>query len=82
MSTDELLVAALRLPRDQRARVAAELLSSLEEVDEDVARAWADELMRRSLDVTSGRIGAIPWETVRNTLSNELRQRRAGRPTS
>lgn len=82
MSTDELLVAALRLPRDQRARVAAELLSSLEEVDDDVARAWADELIRRSHDFASGRIEASPWETVRNTLQNELRQRRAGRPTS
>lgn len=82
MSTDELLVEALRLPRDQRARVAAELLSSLEEVEDDVARAWADELTRRSHDLASGRVQAIPWETSRTSLSNELRQRRAGRPTS
>jgi putative addiction module component (TIGR02574 family) len=82
MSTDELLVAALRLPRDQRARVAAELLSSLEEVEDDVARAWADELTRRSHDLASGRVQAIPWETIRTSLSNELRQRRAGRPPS
>jgi len=82
MSTDELLAKALRLPRDQRARVAAELLSSLEEVDDDVARAWADELTRRSDDLASGRVHATAWETIRSSLSNELRQRRAGRTTS
>jgi putative addiction module component (TIGR02574 family) len=48
MSSDELLAEALRLPRDERARVAEELLSSLEEPADDVAAAWADELERRS----------------------------------
>ena len=47
MSTEELLAEALRLPRSERARVAEELLSSLEESDEEVATAWAEELERR-----------------------------------
>jgi Putative addiction module component len=46
MSTDELLAEALRLTRVDRARVAEELLSSLEESDEEVATAWAAELER------------------------------------
>jgi hypothetical protein len=41
MSTDELLAEALRLTRVDRARVAEELLSSLEESDEEVATAWS-----------------------------------------
>jgi hypothetical protein len=41
MSTDELLAEVLRLTRVDRARVAEELLSSLEESDEEVATAWA-----------------------------------------
>ena len=42
MSTDELLAEALRLTRVDRARVAEELLSSLEESDEEVATALGD----------------------------------------
>ena len=49
-STDELLAEALCLTRVDRARVAEELLSSLEESDEEVATAWATELERRSRD--------------------------------
>ena len=40
MSTDELLAETLRLSRRERARVAEELLSSLEEPEDDVAAAW------------------------------------------
>ena len=56
MSTEELLAEALRLPRQERARVAEELLSSLEESDEEVATAWAEELERRARDVAEGRV--------------------------
>jgi len=56
MSTDDLLVEALRLSRRGRARVAEELLSSLEEPDDQVAAAWAGELERRSRDVAEGRV--------------------------
>jgi hypothetical protein len=55
MSTDELLSEVLRLPRDQRARVAEEVLSSLEESEEDVALAWASELDRRSAEIRGSR---------------------------
>ena len=48
MSTDELLAEALRLPRRERARVAEDLLSSLEEPADEVTVAWAEELERRS----------------------------------
>jgi putative addiction module component (TIGR02574 family) len=82
MSTDELLAEALRLSRDQRARVAEELLSSLEETDEDVAAAWADELLRRSRDIAEGRVLSVPWETAREQILSELSRRRAGRPSS
>jgi putative addiction module component (TIGR02574 family) len=82
MSTDELLAEALRLSRDQRARVAAELLSSLEEIDDDVASAWADELLQRSRDVAEGRVQAVPWETARAEILSELSQRRASRASS
>jgi putative addiction module component (TIGR02574 family) len=82
MSTDELVAEALRLPRRERARVAQELLSSLEEADEDVAAAWAEELKRRSREVAEGRVQTVPWETARAEILKELEQRRASRSSS
>ena len=78
MSTDKLLAEALRLPRSERARVAEELLSSLEEPDEEVAAAWARELERRSREVAEGRVQTVDWEAARAQILKELEQRRAG----
>ena len=82
MSTDELLAEALRLARADRARVAEELLSSLEESDEQVASAWAQELERRSRESAEGRVQTISWETARTEILKELEQRRATRAAS
>ena len=82
MSTDELLAEALRLTRVDRARVAEELLSSLEEPDEEVATAWASELERRSTDVAEGRVRTTSWDDARAEILKELEQRRAPRTTS
>lgn len=82
MSTEELLVEALRLPRAERARVVEELLSSLEEPEDAVAVAWADELERRSLEVAEGRVTVQSSDTVRADILKELEQRRASRPAS
>ena len=82
MWTDELLAEILRLPRRERARIAEELLSRLEESDDAVARSWAEELERRSRDIAGGRVQTIPLETVRSKILRELEQRRAGRTSS
>ncbi len=81
MSIDELLAEALRLPRPERARVAEELLTSLEESDEELAAAWASELERRSREIAEGRVETIAWETVRDEILRDLEQRRARRTT-
>ena len=82
MSTDELVAELLRLPRPERARVAEQVLSSLEETEDDVAAAWADELMRRSRDIAEGQVTVLDWDTVRTEISSELKQRRASRSSS
>ena len=82
MSTDELLAEALRLTRADRARVAEELLSSLEEPDDDVAAAWASELERRSPEVAEGSVQPTSWSTARTEILKELEQRRASRTPS
>ena len=81
-TTEELLAELLRLPRSERARVAEEVLSSLEEPADDVAAAWAAELERRSREVAEGRVQTVAWETVRTEILRELEQRRAGRSSS
>jgi Putative addiction module component len=40
------------------------VLSSIEEYDEAVAAAWADELERRSREITEGRIQPVDWDTA------------------
>jgi putative addiction module component (TIGR02574 family) len=82
MSTDEFVARVLRLPRRERARVAEEILSSLEEPDDVVAAAWATELERRSREVAEGRVQTVAWETVRTEILKELEQRRARRSSS
>ena len=82
MSTEDLLAEVLRLPRRERARIAENLLSSLEESDDAVAAAWAEELQRRSREIAEGHVETIPWETVRSEILRELDERRAHRTSS
>ncbi|PYR01747.1 MAG: addiction module protein [Acidobacteria bacterium] len=82
MSTEELLAEALRLPRRDRARLVEQLLSSLEEPDDQVATAWAIELERRSHDVAQGRVQTTDWDIARAEILKELDERRARRSTS
>jgi putative addiction module component (TIGR02574 family) len=83
MSTDELLAQVLRLPRQERARLAEEVLSSLEEADDqEVAAAWAPELERRSREVAEGKVQTIEWGTARAGLLKELEELRARRAAS
>ena len=72
----------LRLPRTERARVAEEILSSLEEPDEQVVAAWARELGRRSREIAQGRVQPVDWDAAQVEILRELEQRRAGRSSS
>jgi putative addiction module component (TIGR02574 family) len=72
MSTEEILAEVLRLPRTERARLAEEVLSSLEEAEEEVVAAWARELERRSREISEGRVQAVDWETARKGILREL----------
>lgn len=82
MSTDELLAEALRLSRRERARLAHELLGSLDEPEEEVVRAWAEELQRRSQEAAEGRVESVAWEATREETLMELERRRAARASS
>ena len=79
MTIEDLLAQVLQLPRPERARVAEQLLSSLEEPEEQVALAWARELELRSREIAEGKVKTVQWETARADVLKELDRRRAGR---
>jgi putative addiction module component (TIGR02574 family) len=66
----DILSNALALPIRDRARIAHELLLSLDEgADTDTAEAWAAELEQRAREVRSGSVATEDWETVRARLT-------------
>jgi putative addiction module component (TIGR02574 family) len=74
-SAEEVLSDALELATQVRARVAAALLASLDEGDdEDADRAWGAEIEHRAERVLSGGSQGAPWETVRARLVARLQR--------
>jgi putative addiction module component (TIGR02574 family) len=71
----DLLDAALRLPLDERARMAAELLESLRETEEDVEAAWAREIEQRVAAVRGGELTGTDWRTVLDRVEREVLRR-------
>lgn len=60
---DEVESAALQLPREERARLAERLISSLEE-ESDVERAWIEEAERRYERYRAGETRLVPAADV------------------
>lgn len=72
----KLLDDAMALPTEDRARVAAALLASLDEgADPDSSGAWASEIERRADRVLSGASHSSPWDEVRARLLGRLDRR-------
>ena len=69
---------ALALQVDERANLAAELLASLDDGEEEdpvaVEEAWAKEIERRARRVVSGESEGISWEQVRARAEASLRK--------
>jgi Lon protease-like protein len=77
-TADELLSDALRLDTKERARLAHELLRSLEAQDEepDAEAVWAQELERRAKDVISGTARTYDARETIEEVRAQLRGRR------
>ncbi|MDI1477974.1 addiction module protein [Polyangium sp. y55x31] len=74
---DDVVAAALRLPPEGRAALAAALIGSLEdeEPEEDVEAAWSDEIRRRLDEVDAGAVKPIPWSEARGRILAAARGR-------
>ena len=78
MSAQELIEQALRLPSADRAKVATEILLSLnpdESLDVD-DREWIAEIQSRREETSRGAVVMRPWSDVRDDLLNDSRQAR------
>lgn len=65
ISVEELVKRAQALSVQDRARLAEELLASLDqESDADAEAAWAQEIVRRVDEIKAGRATLIPAEQV------------------
>jgi putative addiction module component (TIGR02574 family) len=72
----KVISSALALPPRDRAKLAHELLVSLDTSnDADAADAWVSELETRAREVRSGAVAAVDWETVRARLVDRWRHR-------
>lgn len=73
--TRELLAEAMELPLDERAKMAADLLESLEEAEADVEEAWAREIERRVAAARAGELASTDWRTVLDRVEREVLSR-------
>ena len=70
--TRQLLEEVLELPLDERAKMAAELLESLQEAETDVEAAWADEIQKRVAAARAGQLASTDWRTVLDRVEREV----------
>ena len=68
----DLLNEALELPPDERARMAAELLESLHDAEEDVEAAWAAEVQARVAAARAGELESTDWKTVLDRVEKDV----------
>ncbi|HEY9421627.1 MAG TPA: addiction module protein [Thermoanaerobaculia bacterium] len=72
MSRDDLEREALKLPADERAEFAYNLLQSVDENPEH-ERLWKDEIERRCREIDEGKATLIPADEVLAKLRAKLK---------
>jgi putative addiction module component (TIGR02574 family) len=70
-----LLEEALQLNVEDRAKMAAQLLASLDEQQEDVREAWAAEIKRRLADADAEPENDEDWRTALGEIRREVLSR-------
>lgn len=69
-SEKDIFAGAMALPVEKRARLAHELLASLDEgEDAGTAEAWLEEIDRRAREVEDGTASLEEWSAVRDRLA-------------
>lgn len=79
-TADALRSEVLALPAQDRARIASELLASLdsEPVDEDeIDELWSAETQRRAAMLDTGEAGTLSWGEIEQRFAERRAQRDA-----
>lgn len=81
MSTKDVFAAAMQLPPPERARLASDLLHSLDDAEReaDATATWTAELDGRLDDVRSGRVELVDLDEVKRRMSERRARRAAAR---
>ena len=72
-----LLDEALQLPTEARAHLAAELLRSLDDAEDEPLdqaaynAAWGDVIERRLREIDTGVVKAVPWVEARRRITRD-----------
>jgi putative addiction module component (TIGR02574 family) len=71
----QILEAALKLPAEEREQLVDELKATLHGgfASEEIEKAWASEIERRSAEIDSGKAVLHDWDEVRDEILAELR---------
>ncbi|MFL5320508.1 MAG: addiction module protein [Myxococcaceae bacterium] len=73
---DKVLTDALKLSAEERARVAAELIASVDgEPDADADIAWAKEIDRRVQRIRDAGPKGDDWQVVHDRIAARLRSK-------
>ena len=74
-SAGTLLDTALKLPREDRAKLASELIASLDgEREPGVAAAWDAEVESRVREADAGKARLVDGKTVKADISKALKR--------
>lgn len=79
-TADDLRTEVLALPAQDRARIATELLASLdsEAVDEDeIDELWSVETQRRAVMLDAGEASTLSWGEIEQRFAERRAQRDA-----
>ncbi len=81
MKVEEVRPAALALPENDRAKLARELIQSLESgsSEQDAEAAWIDEIGSRIRGLDTGSRQPVDWSVARERIKQRLTERRADR---
>ena len=71
---EELTARAKELPTEQRARLAEEILATLDPQDQEVDAAWDAEIRKRIEEIETGAVKTVPAEQAFAQVRQALRR--------
>lgn len=77
IAAQQILTQALQLPADERAKMAHELLLSLESepIEEGYDAAWEQELVSRVKQIDEGTAELLDWRDAQEEIRKKLREK-------